>query len=191
MLLRKVLNNIELECKHINQSSLLYKAYQLDDKGKGKSVINGLKSYLKVDGIKSCDYFFQKNRKIYIVEISDFSSQLDLLQNTFEKINNNDELDRKDKKILKRHTPEKIIKSEIKNKYLNTLLILAYFNIVNLKCKQKIYILVLCIEEYDIQVAQHLMEQLKTEELKNDLKLLIDDIKVLTVGMLKNYLEKI
>jgi len=71
------------------------------------------------------------------------------------------------------------------------LLILAYFNIVNLKCKQKIYILVLCIEEYDIQVAQHLMEQLKTEELKNDLKLLIDDIKVLTVGMLKDYLEKI
>ena len=113
------------------------------------------------------------------------------MQNTFEKINNNDELDRKDKKILKRHTPEKIIKSEIKNKYLNTLLILAYFNIVNLKCKQKIYILVLCIEEYDIQVAQHLMEQLKTEELKNDLKLLIDDIKVLTVGMLKDYLEKI
>jgi hypothetical protein len=41
------------------------------------------------------------------------------LQNTFEKINNNDELDRKDKKILKRLTPEKIIKSEIKNKYLS------------------------------------------------------------------------
>jgi len=182
--LDEYLNNIDLECNSKN-NIISIKAYQLDNKGRGSATVRGIKDKLKVDGIKSCDYFLESDEKIFIVEISNFFKQLEDLRETYNKIK---KLNIKNLKLIKNYmSPENIIKSEIKNKYLNTLLILNYFNFVNVQQKKKVYFLVFCEENKDLTILFDKIQR----ELRNDLKVLIDDIKIILKNDFEYSLNKI
>jgi len=74
MELNEFLNDINLECNNMDDR-IPIKAYQLDQKRIGNDKILGIKDQLKVDGIKSCDYFLENDEILLIIEISDFFKQ--------------------------------------------------------------------------------------------------------------------
>ncbi len=182
--------NIDLECQDNDEISI--KAYQLDNKGRGEEVKKGLKTELKVDGIKSTDYFLIKEKKILIIEISDFEKQKDLLQEKYNRIKLKiekceDEKKKEDLKFLRKEcSVDKILKKEIKTKYLNTLLILTYLDI-NIKENKKEYLLVFCIQNK----SSILMFDILKKNIKSDLQILSDEIKIIPAKELENYLKRV
>ena len=180
------LKEIDLECNY-DDDKVMIKAYQLDNKGRGDTIVFGIKNKLKVDKIKSCDYFLENDKKIFIVEISDFFRQLEYLKETYNKIKKYESLDRKDLKLVKSCiSSESVIKSEIKNKYLNTLLILNYFNLAKNKYKEKCLVLAFCVNNSDVvRVLDNI-----SRDLKSDLKNLVDDIKSLLARDFQNLFKR-
>jgi len=171
----KFLNCIDLECEEIRKIDI--KAYQLDNKGRGEDTIFGLKTKLKLDRIKSCDYFLYDNNKLLIIEISDFFRQLEFLKELYSEVKkcNLSNFD----KVKKYVSPSKIIKDEIKNKYLNTLLILSFCNEVDIN-NEKILFLIFCIKKNEDAKALNVLGiKLKKEiidNVENELKNLVNSI---------------
>ena len=184
--LDKYFNEIDLECN--NENDLVpIKAYQLDEKGRGHDATSGIKDELKVNKIKSCDYFLENDEKIFIVEISDFFRQFDYLKESYSKVKKCEDLDKKDLKLVKScMSPEKIIKSEIKNKFLNTLLILHYFDLLEDKRKKICLILAFCSNKNDLVRVLDTINR----NLKNELQNLIDDIKSVLAKDIQDLTER-
>jgi len=179
------LKEIDLECNY-EDDKVMIKAYQLDDKGRGSSTVFGIKHKLKVDKIKSCDYFLENDEKIFIVEISNFFKQLEYLRETYNKIKKYENLDRKDLKLVKSCiSPESVIKSEIKNKYLNTLLILSYFDLIKNKNKKVYLVLAFCVNNSDVV---RVLDNLK-RELKSDLQNLAYDIRLILAKDIRSLIK--
>jgi len=184
--LNKYLNNIELECESENDL-IEVKAYQLDNKKRGDSTVYGIKNELGVDKIKSCDYFLEDDEKIFMVEISDFFRQFNNLKNSYSKIKACKGLDKKDLKLTEKYIlPQKVIKSEIKNKFLNTLLILHYFDLLEDKRKKICLILAFCSNKNDLVRVLDTINR----NLKNELQNLIDDIKSVLAKDIQDLTER-
>ena len=182
----RFLRKIDLECSELRVKVIEVEAYQLDNKGRGDNIQHGLKKEVKLDGIKSCDYFLEKENKIYLIEISDFFSQFELIKLTYQKIIDCNKLNRADRRLINKHSPERILKAEIKNKYLNTLLILSYANLID-GITQRSFILALCNFEQEIVM---IFDRLK-REIKNDLKILVDEVEIIPAEALEQYLKQI
>ncbi len=181
--LEEFLSNIDLECDS-EDDIIPIKAFQLDNKRSGSF---GLKHKLKVESIKSCDYFLEKDEKILIIEISNFFKQLENLKSTYNKLKKVKNLNREDKDLIREFLfPEIVMKNEAKNKYLNTLLLLSYFNLATVKKRKKIFILAYCVDGYSVAQVLDRIER----NLKNELQVLVDDIKVIPAREIERLSEK-
>jgi hypothetical protein len=100
MSLLKYREQIHTECSLVGRPILRVRAIKIDANEKS------LKQRCGCRHLKSCDYFKRKNGKFYFIEISDFHAQLENL-----------------KQVLSDKEASKIIKSEIRLKLSETLLL--------------------------------------------------------------------
>lgn len=162
---------IDTECHYQDATKrfLPLKGIRID--GEGQSLKHGL----GLGSAKSCDYFRFLHQRAFLIECSDLSQQriqLEKLYKTTEDamIIAEHPKGRDKKKILKTLRPEPIIRSELKNKCLNTLLILhRLLESKGLSVKDKFagqlyFVVALCQEsQADVIAFQALESQLKQD----------------------------
>jgi len=168
---------IDLECSNFENNILNIKAIKIDGK-------ESLKEEISCSDFKSCDYLLDRDDKIQLIEISDFHTQLEKLKLQYQSLKLCKDTD---KKVLKRNHPMSIIKKEIRDKYIQTLLILQElvkyidFNI----SKAKEYILAFCIDNIsDIMIFENIKN-----ELLSSLKGHIEEVKLIPAMELEKVLK--
>lgn len=168
---------IDTECKE-NNLYIPKKALKIDGN-------HGLKMDINCKDLKSCDYFKYKKNEIVVIEISNLEKQFKDLQSK------SSLLTKSQKKQLgnslsKRIEPISIIREELREKYLQTDLILhklTDYVKYNIK-KSKVYIIALCSNsESNAMMFQHLKY-----DLKSSLKPHSSDIKIICVKDLVSYI---
>ena len=112
------------------------------------------------------------------------------MKETYNKIKKYESLDRKDLQLVKSCiSPESVIKSEIKNKFLNTLLILHYFDLLEDKRKKICLILAFCSNNDDLV---RILDAIK-RNLENELQNLVGNIELILAkdiqDLIKRYLK--
>jgi hypothetical protein len=159
---------IDTECTDHQQMILNKKAIKLD----GNS---SLKMAVECGDLKSCDYLKYKKEKILLIEISDIKRQLqDLVQKTW--CISQESKETLGKKLAKKIEPKKIIKEELRDKYIQTTLIL-YKLVEQIKFninKSKAFIVAICSNSNSDVMAFDFIRL----QLKQSLKGLIDDVQI-------------
>ena len=147
---------IDTECSSHQHKILNKKALKLDGD-------NSLKMAIGCKDLKSCDYLKYKKDKILLIEISDLTTQMqELIQKT--SCITEECKDTLGKKLQKKLKPEMIIKEELREKYLQTTLILHKLE-EHVKFsfhKSKIFIIAICSNRTsDVMAFQYLINDLK------------------------------
>lgn len=159
---------IDTECSNQTNTILKTKALKIDGK-------NSLKMEFNCKDLKSSDYLKYKKNEIIFIEISD-------LQKQFNDIKIKNDLLSKDckkqlgKNLTNKIEPRNIIREELREKFIQTDLILhkllkfIKFNID----KSKIFIIAICSNSIsDVMAFQYLIN-----DLKSSLKSFLKDIKI-------------
>lgn len=168
---------IDTECSNQQNTQLSVKAVKLDGQ-------NSLKMAIGCGDLKSCDYMRYKKDKILLIEISDLKMQIaDLIQKT--SCISQECKDSLGKTIQKRIEPTAIINHEMKDKCIQTNLILYKLseNIQISLDKIKILIVAICSDSLDDIIAFNFIKI----NLKQTLKSLVGDVKI----VLAKDLEKV
>lgn len=165
---------INSECSNHSHTILTKKAIKLDGK-------NSLKMAIGCKDLKSSDYLKYKKNEILLLEISDLAAQLESL---FKKTNSIAPECKKNlgDKLTKKITPKNIIQDELREKYIQTILILYKLkdHIRISLDKAKVYVVALCSTNIsDVRAFQYLVNHLKAS-----LKGLLDDVKVVPISLL-------
>lgn len=162
---------IDTECSNQQDTQLGVQALKLDGQ-------NSLKMAIGCGDLKSCDYLKYKRNEILFIEISDLNMQFsDLIQKT--SCIDQECKDKLGKSIQKRIEPKSIINHEMKDKCIQTNLILYKLS----ECikvsldRIKILIIAICSDNLSDTMAFDFIKI----NLKQTLKSLVSDVKIILV----------
>ena len=167
---------INTECSNQENTILSKKALKLDGN-------NSLKMAINCSDLKSCDYLKYKKSEITLIEISDLSAQLKDLHKNIQCITDDCKI-QLGKKIIKKIDPKTIIREELRDKYIQTTLILyklKEFISITINNTRTFIIAICVVNQSDI-----LIFDIIKKDIKNSLKGLVDGVQVVPVEHLEN-----
>lgn len=181
------LEKINPECA--DEPCLAYKALRID--GDGQT----LKWQVGFADVKSCDYWFPAKSKPVLIECSDLKQQRALLKSTHDilssKLDKRVAEERAALKALKKREPEKVIFQEMRDKCVQTqLIVIKVLESLGLKDRHgytnnSIFIVAFCSKNKSDTVAFDMLNR----QLSNHLKKAVGKVFVLPTSMLAKTLE--